>query len=33
LNRGGGAWSDGPAPDLEIRDLGELATWVLARTA
>jgi putative hydrolase of the HAD superfamily len=33
LNRGGGAWSDGPAPDLEIRDLGELAAWILARTA
>jgi hypothetical protein len=33
LNRGGGAGADGPAPDLEIRDLGELATWVLARTA
>ena len=32
LNRSGGAWSDGPAPDLEIRDLGELAEWVLART-
>jgi putative hydrolase of the HAD superfamily len=31
LNRSGGAWSDGPAPDLEIRDLGELAEWVLAR--
>jgi putative hydrolase of the HAD superfamily len=33
LNRGGGAWSDGPAPDLEIRDLAELAAWILARTA
>src|SRR4029078_13046176 len=32
LNRGGGAWSDGPAPDLEIRDLSELAAWILARS-
>jgi FMN hydrolase / 5-amino-6-(5-phospho-D-ribitylamino)uracil phosphatase len=31
LNRGGGAWSDGPLPDLEIRDLGELTEWILAR--
>jgi len=31
LNRGGTAWSDGPAPDLEIRDLAELARWVVAR--
>ncbi|MGH8174550.1 MAG: HAD family hydrolase [Rhodanobacteraceae bacterium] len=33
LNRNGNAWSDGRAPDLEIRDLGELATWFLARPA
>jgi putative hydrolase of the HAD superfamily len=32
LNRGGGAWSDGPAPDLEIRDLAELAAWITARS-
>lgn len=31
LNRDGAAWSHGAAPDLEIRDLGELAHWMLAR--
>ena len=33
LNRGGGAWSHGPSPDLTIADLNELAAWILARAA
>jgi len=33
LNRSGAAWSHGPAPDLSIRDLNELAAWILARAA
>ena len=33
LNRSGRAWSHGPAPDLSIGDLNELAAWVLARAA
>jgi len=33
LNRGGGAWSHGAAPDVTIKDLNELAAWVLARAA
>lgn len=36
LNRSGGHWPDqaslsGVCPDLELRDLGELSDWVLAR--
>jgi HAD superfamily hydrolase (TIGR01549 family) len=33
LNRGGAAWSHGTAPDLTIKDLNELAAWILARAA
>jgi putative hydrolase of the HAD superfamily len=33
LNRRGDAWSHGPPPDLEIRDLDALAAWILARAA
>jgi FMN hydrolase / 5-amino-6-(5-phospho-D-ribitylamino)uracil phosphatase len=33
LNRGGAAWSHGPAPDLTIGDLNALAEWMLARAA
>lgn len=28
LNRSGTPWADSTAPDLEIRDLGELADWI-----
>lgn len=28
LNRNGARWQDSVAPDLELRDLGELASWI-----
>jgi len=33
LNRGGAAWSHGPAPDLTIESLDALADWIFARAA
>ena len=33
LNRGAATWSHGPSPDLTIKDLNELAAWMLARAA
>jgi putative hydrolase of the HAD superfamily len=32
LNRAGATWPDSAAPDLEIRDLGELARWIERHT-
>ena len=32
INRDGASWSGGHAPDLVVRDLGELARWLVART-